>query len=315
MTNILFIKTSSLGDVIHNMPAVMEARREFPHARLVWLVEEAFAPLVHMHPAVTDLIPVAWRRWRKSLYQPSTVQEIFTGFGIIREDRYDEIVDSQGLLRSAVIARLARGRRHGYDRASIREPLASFFYDVRHRVSRDLHAVARNRTLAGLALGYTPKGAPDFGLDRNRFARSGERLAVLLHATARPAKQWEEQNWIALGQEIVKRGFTIVLPWGNHEEEARSYRIASMLPNARVTQRQRLGDVARVIADAELVVGVDTGLMHLAAAFGVPLVAIFVGSSPGLTGPVGTGPCEVLGVDGAPPSVPEVLAAVERVAR
>lgn len=315
MTNILFIKTSSLGDVIHNMPAVMEARRELPQARFVWLVEEAFAPLVHLHPAVTDLIPVAWRRWRKSLYRPSTLRDIFTGFGVIREEFYDEIVDSQGLLRSAVIARLARGRRHGYDRTSIREPLASTFYDVRHRVSRDLHAVTRNRRLAGLALGYTPKGAPDFGLDRNRFARSGERIAVLLHATARPSKQWAEENWVALGQHIANRGITIVLPWGNNEEQARSYRIASRVPSARVAQRQRLDDVARVIADAEFVVGVDTGLMHLAAALGVPLVAIFAGSSPGLTGPVGSGPCEVLGVDGTPPSANEVVAALERVAK
>ncbi len=203
LSDILFIKTSSLGDVIHHMPAVTEARRARPEARLAWLVEEAFAPLVRLHPAVNEVIPVAWRRWRKSLYSPATLGEIAASLRAIRARRYDEIVDSQGLLRSAVIARLAHGRRHGYDRASIREPLASMFYDVRYRVSRNLHAVTRNRMLSGLALGYTPQGAPDYGLDRARFVTPGERYAVLLHATARASKEWPEQNWIALGEALA----------------------------------------------------------------------------------------------------------------
>src|SRR5512135_2446370 len=138
MTDILFIKTSSLGDVIHHMPAVTEARKAQPAARLSWLVEEAFVPLVRLHPAVNEVIPVAWRRWRRSLYSPATLSEIAASLCTIRARHYDEIVDSQGLQRSAVIARLAQGRRHGYDKNSIREPLASMFYDVRYRVSRNL---------------------------------------------------------------------------------------------------------------------------------------------------------------------------------
>ena len=175
MASILFIKTSSLGDVIHHMPALTEARKARPDARFTWLVEEAFAPLVRLHSAVAEVIPVAWRRWRKSLYAPATLSEIAGNLRAIRAPRYDEIVDSQGLLRTSIIARLARGRRHGYDTTSIREPLAALFYDVRHSVSRDLHAVERNRILSGLALGYAPQGAPDFGLDRARFASPGPR--------------------------------------------------------------------------------------------------------------------------------------------
>ncbi len=315
LSDILFIKTSSLGDVIHHMPAVTEARRARPDARLAWLVEEAFVPLVRLHPAVNEVIPVAWRRWRKSLYSPATLAEIAASLRAIRARRYDEIVDSQGLMRSAVIARLAHGRRHGYDRASIREPLASMFYDVRYRVSRNLHAVTRNRMLSGLALGYTPQGAPDYGLDRARFITPGARYAVLLHATARASKEWPEQNWIALGETLAARGLDLVLPWGNKAERARSERIAAKLSRARVPERAPLDQVARLIAGAEFVVGVDTGLMHLAAAFGVPLVAIFSGSRPGLTGPAGSGPLTVLGAEGAPPSVEEVRAAVEKVAR
>jgi heptosyltransferase I len=314
MTDILFIKTSSLGDVIHHMPAVTEARKAQPTAQLAWLVEEAFAPLVRLHPAVNEVIPVAWRRWRKSLYSPATVGEIAASLRTIRARRYDEIVDSQGLMRSAVIARLAHGRRHGYDKSSIREPLASMFYDVRYRVSRNLHAVTRNRMLSGLALGYTPQGTPDYGLERARFVTPGERYAVLLHATARASKEWPEGNWIALGETLSARGLDLVLPWGNEAERARSERIAAKLPRARVPQRVPLDQVARLIAGAQFVVGVDTGLMHLAAALSVPLVAIFAGSRPGLTGPVGSGPIAVLGAEGAPPSLDEVRQAVEKMA-
>jgi heptosyltransferase-1 len=294
MTDILFIKTSSLGDVIHHMPAVTEARKARPDARFAWLVEETFAPLVRLHPAVTNVIPVAWRRWRKSLILPATLSEIAGSLRAIRARRYDDIVDSQGLLRSAIIARMAHGRRHGYDRTSIREPLASAFYDVRYRVSRDLHAVTRNRTLSGLALGYTPQGAPDYGLDCAQFSGSGERYIVLLHATAR---------------------LDLVFPWGTSDEQARSRRIAAALPRARVPERQPLDAVARLIAGAEFVVGVDTGLMHLAAALGVPLIAIFTGSKPGLSGPVGSGPLAVLGAEDAPPSVAEVNEAGEKIVR
>ena len=316
MSDILFIKTSSLGDVIHHMPALTEARARRPDARFAWLVEEAFAPLVRLHPAAAEVIPVAWRRWRWSLYSPATLAEIAGSLRAIRARRYDDIVDSQGLLRSAVIARLAHGRRHGYDSDSIREPLASPFYDVRHRVSRELHAVERNRILSGLALGYAPQGAPDFGLDRVRIANPGPRYAVLLHATARPSKEWPEANWIALGHALAGKatGLELVLPWGTADERARSERIAAVLPLARVPERAPLDAVARLIAGAEFVVGVDTGLLHLAAALGVPLVAIFAGSKPALTGPVGNGPLAVLGAQGEAPSVEAVREAVEGLA-
>ncbi len=315
MAEILFIKTSSLGDVIHHMPAVTDARRARPGALFAWLVEEAFAPLVRLHPEVNTVLPVAWRRWRKSLYAPATLAEIGRSLKEIRARRYDEIVDSQGLLRSAVIARLAHGHRHGYDASSVREPLAAPFYDVRHHVSRELHAVERNRLLSGLALGYVPQGAPDYGLDRADLVPAVGGYAVLLHATARAEKQWPVADWIALGGTIADKGLDIELPWGTEEERARSERIAAALPRAHVPERRPLDEVARMIAGAAFVVGVDTGLLHLAAALGVPLVAIFAGSRPGLTGPVGSGPITVLGAQGAPPSVEQVREAVVGVAR
>ena len=313
MADILFIKTSSLGDVIHHMPALTEARKALPAAQFAWAVEEAFAPLVRLHPAINEVIPVAWRRWRKSLLAPATAAEIRSSLRGIRARRYETIIDSQGLLRTAILARFARGRRHGYDAASIREPLASLFYDVRHSVSYDLHAVERNRIISGRALGYAPQGAPDFGLERSRFAAGNERYAVLLHATARAEKQWPEADWIALGKALGD--LTLVLPWGTEAERARSERLAAALPHARVPERAPLDRVAQVIAGAQFVVGVDTGLMHLAAAFGVPLVAIFAGSKPGLTGPVGAEPMTVLGADGSPPAAEAVIEAVRAIVR
>ena len=315
MANILFIKTSSLGDVVHHMPALMDAREAHPDATFSWLVEEAFAPLVRLHPAIDTVIPVASRRWRKSLYAPATIAEIRASFRDIRAQRYDEIVDTQGLLRTAILTRAARGMRHGYDASSVREPLASLFYDVRHRVERDTHAVERNRILSGLALGYAPDEAPDFGLDRARIGKdSTSRYGLLLHATARREKQWPDADWIAFAKLFAQR-FELLIPWGTEAERARSEYIAAAVPGARVPDRAPLDQVAKLIAGAQFVVGVDTGLLHLAAALGVPVVAIFAGSKPALTGPMGRGRLSILGDDGKPPSVDAVVEAVETIIR
>jgi heptosyltransferase-1 len=314
MSNVLFIKTSSLGDVIHHMPALVDARKARPDTTFTWLVEEPFAPLVRLHPAVDNVIPVAWRRWRKSLLAPSTLPELAESLRGIHAAAYDDIVDTQGLFRSALIARVAQGQRHGYNSASIREPLASLFYDKRYSVSRDLHAVERNRLLSGLALGYAPQGAPEFGLDRARFSGTGSRYGMLLHATARTEKLWPEDRWISLARLIGRTG-ELLLPWGTEAERLRGERIAAAAPGVRVADRSALDGVAKLIAGAQYVVGVDTGLLHLAAALGVPLVAIFTGSRPALTGPVGSGPIVILGADGTPPTVEAVVEAVASVVR
>jgi heptosyltransferase-1 len=297
------------------MPALTDARKAHPDATFSWLVEEAFAPLVRLHPAIDTVIPVASRRWRKSLYAPATIAEIRASFRNIRAQRYDEIVDTQGLLRTAILTRAARGMRHGYDASSVREPLASLFYDVRHRVERDMHAVERNRILSGLALGYAPDEAPDFGLDRARIGKdSTSRYGLLLHATARREKQWPDADWIAFAKLFAQR-FELLLPWGTEAERARSEYIAAAVPGARVPDRAPLDQIAKLIAGAQFVVGVDTGLLHLAAALGVPVVAIFAGSKPALTGPMGRGRLSILGDDGKPPSVDAVVEAVESIVR
>ncbi|MCO5131046.1 MAG: lipopolysaccharide heptosyltransferase I [Xanthobacteraceae bacterium] len=311
MDALLFVKTSSLGDVVHNMPAVTEARRRWPAAHIGWVVEEAFAPLARLHPGVDAVIPVATRRWRGAALSPSAWREVVAFRRGLRARGYDRVVDTQGLLRSALIAAQARGERHGYDRASIREPAAAWFYDVRHAVGRDQHAVLRNRALAGLALDFVPSDRIDYGLPP-RPAPAAAPYAMLFHGTSRADKEWRESDWIGLGQALRRRGLGVVLPWGSEAERVRSERLAGAVPGAEVLPRRPLDETARVIAGAALVVGVDTGLLHLAAAYAVPLIGVFIATDPRLTGPVGPGPIEIVGGKGDYPGYARAVAAAER---
>jgi heptosyltransferase-1 len=297
------------------MPAVTDARRHRPDARIGWVVEEAFAPLVRLHRAVESVIPVASRRWRRAPFSPATWQEFGAFKRAMREQTHETVIDAQGLVRSALITRFARGRRHGYDSDSVRERAAAWLYDAHHHVERSLHAITRNRMLTGAVLGYAPEGDPDFGLDRAALmAGTATRDVILLHATARPEKEWPVERWIALGIALAANGYRIVLPWGTEAERRRSVDIAAAVPNAAVPERQPLDAVARMIAQSAFVVGVDTGLLHLAAALGVPLVAIFTGTEPGQHGPLGAGKIEIVGALGAMPSFGDVHAAVEKIA-
>ena len=311
---ILFIKTSSMGDVLHHMPAVTDAQRQFPQAHISWVVEEAFAGLAQMHPGVNEAIPVAVRRWRKRLYAPATWREIGAFHRKLRERRYDAVVDTQGLCKTGAIAWLAEGRRHGYDAASVRERFAARFYDVHHAVPRELHAIERNRLLTGFALGFAPEGAPDYGLPHPRKAAAGgKKRAVFLHATARREKEWPEARWIEAGKSVASRGFEILLPWGNAAERTRSERLAAAIPGAVVPELMPLSALGELMAGAEFVLGVDTGLLHLAAALQVPLVAVLAHPKSLPTIPVGRGHIEIVGsghevVDGG-----SVLAAIDRI--
>jgi heptosyltransferase-1 len=269
---------------------------------------------VRLHRAVDSVILVASRRWRRTPLAPQTWREARAFARAMREQPHETVIDAQGLLRSALITRFARGRRHGYDRASVRESLAARLYDEHYRVDRALHAITRNRMLTAHALGYAPDGPLDFGLDRAALlSGTPGREVVLLHATARPEKEWPVANWMTLAQTLAARGFSVVLPWGSEAERRRSAEIAAGVPGSTVPDLQPLDHVARMIARAAFVVGVDTGLLHVAAALGVPLVAIFIGTEPGQHGPLGAGKIEIVGMPGALPSVDDVAAAVERI--
>lgn len=307
MLRILLIKTSSLGDVVHNMPVVCDIRHHFPHAVIDWVVEEAYVPLARLHPLVRKVIPVAVRRWRRAMLNSATWKDIGAFHRVSRAESYDAVIDTQGLVKSALISQSAHGRRHGFDASSARESLAARFYDVTHHVAKGQHAVLRNRQLAAAALGYRVNGATDYGLSGLHRSKSASApYCVLLHGTSRADKLWPVEAWIELGRGLAKRGLACVLPWGDDNERKRSEQIAASLGTASVPARMHLDDMAQLLAASVAVVGVDTGLAHLAAALGIPTVAIFVASDPALTGVFGAPKGRNLGYSGAAPAVAEV---------
>ncbi len=308
---ILLVKTSSLGDVIHNLPVASDIRRCLPEASIDWLVEENFAEIPRFHPAVGQVIPVAMRRWRKSLLSRATWREIGHFRRLVSADIYDAVIDTQGLVKSALLASQARGHKFGQSAASAREPLAARFYDRCFDIPRQQNAVLRNRQLAAAALGYALDDLPlDYGITapalQADWLATGN-YAVLLTATSRTDKEWPEDRWHTLGTALNAAGLHCVLPGGNSAERARAARIAETLPHAVAAPAMNLTDLAGLMAGAALVIGVDTGLVHLAAALQRPTVAIYCGSDPSLTGVLGTAPHRNLGGIGQTPAPAEVI--------
>jgi heptosyltransferase-1 len=288
MPRILLVKTSSLGDVIHNLPVVSDIRARYPGALIDWVCETPYCELVELHPGVRKALPVNLRHLMRHLLSLSAWSMFLACKRAIGREKYDVVIDTQGLTKSAWIATFARGGRAGYDRASAREPLASRFYGTRSHVPRDLHAVVRNRMLAAASLGYTyDEQRCDYGLQPSRAALPwlpAGRCAVMLHATSRADKLWRDADWIALGAWLDSQGLHTVLPWGNDAEKIASERLAAAMPNAVIAPRMSLAQAAQLLADAALVVGVDTGLAHLAVAVGAPAIGIYTSTDPGLTG-------------------------------
>ncbi len=288
MPRLLIVKTSSLGDVIHNLPIIADIRAHFPDMQIDWVVEENFIDIPHLHPAVNSVIPVAMRRWRHALFSKNTWAEIASCKEELEAESYDVVLDTQGLLKSAVIGSFAHGARHGQDKNSAREPIATCFYRHKHNVPWDAHAVVRNRQLAALALGYpAPITPPDYGIQAAK-ARLPVKFPVAyivgLHGTSRASKLWPAQNWVALGQYLFKQGLHLLLPWGNEAEHARAIAIAAGVPQAVVLPKLGLNELAALLSKAKAVVGVDTGLAHLAVALKTPTVAIYTDTEPSLTG-------------------------------
>jgi heptosyltransferase-1 len=305
---VLFVKTSSLGDVVHNCPAVSDLARKRPGVEIDWVVEEPFAGIASMHASVRRVIPVRLRRWRSAWWRSATWRQISDFRTSIAAERYDAVIDTQSLIKSALIAACAVGERHGMDAASARESLAASFYPHRHAVPRTMHAVERNRRLTAAAIGYELDVSLDYGLQPTADETGGAPYSVFLTMTSREDKLWPEERWIDLGRAL---GTPVVLPWGSDDERARATRIASALPQAEVPSRMTLEQLVRLFARSRTVVGVDTGLTHLAAASGVSTVGIYCGSDPALTGIYGAPRGKNVGGLSAPPSVAEVQRALQ----
>ncbi len=313
---ILIVKTSSLGDVIHNLPVISDIRRHFPQAQIDWCVEDGFSAIPRLHPAVGQIIPVAVRRWRKKLFQAATWKEMAEFRRRLASASYDAVVDTQGLLKSALIASRAKGPRLGYAADSAREPAAARWYDRHFHVSRDLHAVVRNRRLAAAALGYQAEGEPDYGIETPPASfpwLSHRPYVVFLTATSRDDKLWPEANWLALGRALNSLGFSAILPGGSAPERERAARLAAAIPGALAAPPMSIPELASLLSGARAAVGVDTGLTHLAVALKIPTVAIYTATDPGLTGVLGAGFHRNLGGRAQTPSPDAVLGELQTV--
>lgn len=291
--HILVVKMTSLGDVVHMLPALTEAMGHVPDLRADWVVEDSFAAIPGWHPAVERVIPIALRRWRRALAKRASWREI----GRFRRElglrHYDLVVDSQGLIKSALVCLFARGERVGLDRHSAREGLAALAYARACPAPRGLHAITRNRLLMAQALGYRVPGGAEwesdirYGISPPPVERAWDLppdFLVCLHGTARPEKEYPEEKWISLLELLLEAGHAVVLPWGNDREYSRAQRLARAAQGTRVLPRLSLGQLAGVLGAARGVIGVDTGLMHLAAAFRKPGLGLYPATPPGLYG-------------------------------
>ncbi|VAX77142.1 Lipopolysaccharide heptosyltransferase 1 [Serratia symbiotica] len=289
---VLIVKTSSMGDVLHTLPALTDAMQAIPGIQFDWVIEENFHQIPTWHPAVDRVIPVAIRRWRKNWFCRVTRQQRRNFKCLLQQRSYDAVIDAQGLMKSAVlVTSLAKGCKHGQVYKSAREPCASFFYNYRHKISKRQHAVERTRQLFAKSLAYERLGSYGDYAIVGRFlghlpTDSGQYM-VFLHATSRKDKCWPEKNWRELIKLVADSGLRIKLPWGAEHERARALRLAEGFAYVDVLPRLNLTQVGTVLVGATSVVSVDTGLSHLAAALNKPNITLFGPTDPRLIGAYG----------------------------
>lgn len=302
-----------MGDVVHTMPAITDIAAHIPGVVIDWVVEKPFDSLPAMHPGVRRVIPITWRKWRKSLWKGETRAAISEARSALKAERYDLVLDLQGLVKSALWAMQAIGPRAGYDLASAREPLAAMFYQRQANVSEALHAVERSRRLAAAHLGYDIGNTPPrFALTASAgsWRPASNRYAVLITGASRAEKLWPEPSWLVIAATLSEAGYGLVWLWGSPDEEARCKRLASAA-GGEVPPFLTVADAAALLAKAFVCVGLDTGFSHIAAAFGVPTVGIYCDHDPGLVGIMGEGYVASVGGRGQVPGVGDVAGLVK----
>ncbi|MGB6006711.1 lipopolysaccharide heptosyltransferase I [Castellaniella sp.] len=310
-TRILIVRTSSLGDLVHMLPAISDIARHVPGAQIDWIAEESFAEIPAWHPAVHEVISVAHRRWRKHWWDAQTRRERAALRANLAARQYDVILDMQALLKSVWLVRQARGLRHGLDWKSAREPLASLFYDVKHRVEFWQPAIVRQRALAAAAFGYACDGSPDFGLRSITDGVEIEPTAVIMPSASRDDKLWPAGHWRQVFDHLQARGLTLRLLAGNDAEQARARELIQGRDGAEVLPRLGLRQVADQLARARVMVGLDSGLTHLSAGLGRPTIGIYKASTPVRTPLQGAAYTASLGERGQEPDAGQVLAAID----
>ena len=287
--HILLIKTSSLGDVIHTLPALTDAKKHYPELQCDWVVEEAFAEIPTWHSTVKRVIPVAIREWRQKVWQTWNNGTWHKFIQTLTQQNYDKVIDAQGLIKSAVLTYKARGLRCGLDRHSAREPLAALAYQQCYAIPKEQHAITRIRQLFANVLNYPqPNELPDYGIASYFKPQVTQSNVIFLHGTTWFTKHWPDEYWIALAQHVIASGLTVRLPWGNLQEYARATKIAATHPSISLIPKSNLQGIATALAQTQAVVGVDTGLSHLAAALAVPSVTLYGATQPAWTGTYGS---------------------------
>lgn len=287
---ICLVKTSSMGDILHSLPALTDAQQHIPNLQVDWVVEENFAEIPRWHSAVKQIIPIALRRWRKSPFASQTRQQWQQYRQQLQQTQYDAVIDAQGLFKSAFFAtRLAKGKKYGYDRHSIREPIASFFYDQKAHISYQQHAVERIRHLFAQSLAYPqPTSVADYGIAQHFLNTQTEKpYVIFLHGTTREDKCWPREYWRQLAEKLAERNIEVRLLWSNAQEQARVEWIAQGLANVVILPKSNLTQIAQQLANAKLVVSVDTGLAHLTAALDKPNLTLYGATDPKLIGTYG----------------------------
>ncbi|MDX2164776.1 MAG: lipopolysaccharide heptosyltransferase I [Gammaproteobacteria bacterium] len=287
---VLIIKMSSLGDIIHALPALTDAQKNYPDIKIDWVVEPSFAEIPAFHSAVKNIIPAPLRKWRKNIFQTLKNAELEAFHKLLNQDKHDVVIDAQGLIKSGIVAWFSKGTRCGYDRNSIREPLASFFYNKSFNINWDFHAIPRIRRLFAESLNYAfVDSAPDYGIDKNKFPQTRNNYCVFLHGTAREDKCWPENLWekfiVLLNQHHPE--LKILLPWGNTEEQLRAERLAKTNSAVEVLPKSTLRELAGLLLHSKFNIAVDTGLGHLSAALDAPTISLYGPTDPKLIGTVG----------------------------
>ncbi|QWE28946.1 lipopolysaccharide heptosyltransferase I [Polynucleobacter sp. AM-7D1] len=298
---ILLVKLSSLGDVLHNLPIVWDLRARLPDAQIDWVVEEGYVHLLEPllsrdgFRGIDRIIPFGLRRWKKNIFKLATWKEFFAFKNALQVCTYDVLIETQGLLKSAIVCSLAKkssdvvvaGLANATEFSGY-EPLSRSFYNQPVRVPKRCHAVDRSRWVMCSALDLPlleRSDAPEFY--PKAFVKNipsaviqGLKVPFILcfHSTAREAKRWSNDDWITLGKDLSARGYQVVFPWGSAKEKSVSMSLAEQIPGALVPPSFSIEEAFSVIAGAALTVGVDTGLTHLAAVLDKLTVEIYCDS-------------------------------------
>lgn len=292
LMKVLIVKLTSMGDLVHALPAVTDAVRAIADIHFDWVADEAFADIPRLHPRVEQIITTAHRRWQREKWQTLKNKELVRLWHNLRQTKYDIVIDAQSNLKSALVTSITRGMRCGMDKNSAREKFSHLVCDKTFAIPVQQHAVARQRQLFAKALNYPlPDTLPDFGIVQETLpvipVTLPQPYLVFIHSTTWNTKHWPEMYWQQLIEFATQAGYHIALPWGNAFEQTRAQRLATANPATTVLPRLSLLHQAALIARAAGAICVDTGLGHLTAALNKPAVHLYGPTDPALIGAAG----------------------------